>query len=53
MVMNFSFRNFSLLCLAAAASLVLGASALAYSVPRAPLAAVASAEPTPVPALER
>ena len=40
-----NFRNFSVVCLVAAASLAAGASALAYSVPRAPLGAVALGEP--------
>jgi hypothetical protein len=35
------FRNFSLVCLVAAAALLVGASVLANAVPRAPLAAVA------------
>jgi hypothetical protein len=37
MLRTLSFENFSLACLMAAASLAVAASALAYSVPRAPL----------------
>ena len=40
-----SFRNFSFVCLVSAAALAAGASALAYSVPRAPLGVVAIGEP--------
>lgn len=39
-----NFKNFSFVCVVAAASLAAGASALAYSVPRAPLGAVALGE---------
>jgi len=50
MIRNVSLENFSLLCLVAAASLVVGASALAYSVPRA---VVATSGPAPAVALQQ
>lgn len=49
MLRNLSFENFSFACLMAAAALAVAASALAYSVPRAPLDVVTFGAPELAP----